>query len=186
MKKYSVAETEKKVKKIFTIICDTLELIVAVIVAIGVILAMLSLIPELGGLLKSDTGALTPFLEQVFTVVIGVEFLKMLCRPNSDNVFETIIFLVARHMIVNDTSPLEDLLSTVSIVLLCLVRRYLKETGRRAGRAGLLFCGFSIVPGMHLPAMRLPEREARRLATQKKMRCQDERAASGGTQRDYA
>ena len=66
MKKYSVAETEKKVKKIFTIICDTLELIVAVIVAIGVILAMLSLIPELGGLLKSDTGALTPFLEQVF------------------------------------------------------------------------------------------------------------------------
>ena len=127
MKKYSVAETEKKVKKIFTIVCDTLELIVAVIVAIGVILAMLSLIPELGGLLKSDTGALTPFLEQVFTVVIGVEFLKMLCRPNSDNVFETIIFLVARHMIVNDTSPLEDLLSTVSIVLLCLVRRYLKR-----------------------------------------------------------
>ena len=68
MKKYSVAETEKKVKKIFTIVCDTLELIVAVIVAIGVILAMLSLIPELGGLLKSDTGALTPFLEQVFPV----------------------------------------------------------------------------------------------------------------------
>ena len=63
MKKYSVAETEKKVKKILPIVCDTLELIVAVIVAIGVILAMLSLIPELGGLLKSDTGALTPFLE---------------------------------------------------------------------------------------------------------------------------
>ncbi len=135
MKKYSVAETEKKVKKIFTIVCDTLELIVAVIVAIGVILAMLSLIPELGGLLKSDTGALTPFLEQVFTVVIGVEFLKMLCRPNSDNVFETIIFLVARHMIVNDTSPLEDLLSTVSIVLLCLVRRYLKRD-REESREG--------------------------------------------------
>ena len=128
MKKYSVAETEKKVKKIFTIVCDTLELIVAVIVAIGVILAMLSLIPELGGLL-------TPFLEQVFTVVIGVEFLKMLCRPNSDNVFETIIFLVARHMIVNDTSPLEDLLSTVSIVLLCLVRRYLKRD-REESREG--------------------------------------------------
>ena len=127
MKMHSVEETEKRVKKIFTTICDMMELVVAVIVAIGVALAMLSLIPELGGLLRSDAGALTPFLEEVFIVVIGVEFLKMLCRPNSDNVFETIIFLVARHMIVNTTTPLEDLLSTVSIILLCLVRRYLKR-----------------------------------------------------------
>ena len=52
MKKYSVAETEKKVKKIFTIICDTLELIVADIVAIGVVLAKVLLIPELGWVLQ--------------------------------------------------------------------------------------------------------------------------------------
>lgn len=127
MRKYSVEETEKRIKKIFTTVCDILELVVAVIVAVGVVLAMLTLIPELGGMLAGEAGALTPFLEQVFTVVIGVEFLKMLCRPNSDNVLETIIFLVARHMIVNSTTPLEDLLSTISIVLLCLVRRYLKR-----------------------------------------------------------
>ena len=42
MKKYSVAETEKKVKKIFTIICDTLELIVAVILAIRGVFGQLS------------------------------------------------------------------------------------------------------------------------------------------------
>ena len=66
--------------------------------------------------------------EQVFLVVIGVEFLKMLCRPTADNVLETIIFLVARHMIVvTTTTPLDDLISTISIVLLCFVRRYLKE-----------------------------------------------------------
>lgn len=41
---------------------------------------------------------------------------------------ETLIFLVARHMIINSTTPLEDLLSTISIVILCLVRRYLKST----------------------------------------------------------
>ena len=52
----------------------------------------------------------------------------MLCRPTADNVLETIIFLVARHMIiVTTTTPLDDLISTVSIVMLCFVRRYLKE-----------------------------------------------------------
>ena len=38
-------------------------------------------------------------------------------------------------MIVNDTSPLEDLLSTVSFVLLWLVRRYLKRD-REESREG--------------------------------------------------
>lgn len=130
MNKKSFSERERKLRRMSTIICDTLELVVAVIVLIGVVFAILSLIPEVGHLWKESetTTEFTHFLEQVFTVVIGIEFLKMLCRPNSDNVFETIIFLVARHMIINTTTPLEDLLSTVSIVLLCLVRRYLKET----------------------------------------------------------
>lgn len=136
MSRQSFSEREHKLKKMFTIVCDTLELIVAVVVVIGVAIAILSLFPEIGHLWKENGGSteFVHFLERVFTVVIGIEFLKMLCRPNSDNVFETIIFLVARHMIINTTTPLEDLLSTISIVLLCLVRRYLKET--RHGEGG--------------------------------------------------
>lgn len=130
MNKNSFSEREHKLRRMSTIICDTLELVVAVIVLIGVGIAIFSLIPEIGHLWEQNGRSMEfiHFLEQVFTVVIGIEFLQMLCRPNSDNVFETIIFLVARHMIINTTTPLEDLLSTVSIVLLCLVRRYLKET----------------------------------------------------------
>ena len=96
------------VKKWVTELCHILELIAAIFVFIAVVIALIALIPHL--------------------VVIGVEFLKMLCRPTADNVLETIIFLVARHMIVvTTTTPLDDLISTISIVLLCFVRRYLKE-----------------------------------------------------------
>ena len=56
MKKYSVAETEKKVKKIFTIICDTLELIVAVIVGNRGIFVLRSLSRESGRVVVSDSG----------------------------------------------------------------------------------------------------------------------------------
>ena len=92
------------VKKWVTELCHILELIAAIFVFIAVVIALIALIPH------------------------GVEFLKMLCRPTADNVLETIIFLVARHMIVvTTTTPLDDLISTISIVLLCFVRRYLKE-----------------------------------------------------------
>ena len=107
-----------------------MELIAAIFVFIAVVIALLALIPHVSELWqnRADTGAMLEFIEQVFVVVIGVEFIKMLCRPTADNVLETIIFLVARHMIVvTTTTPVDDLISTISIVLLCFVRRYLKE-----------------------------------------------------------
>ena len=61
-------------------------------------------------------------------LVIGIEFLEMLCRPSSENVIEVLIFLVARHMIVGDTTPYQDFVSVISVALLCVVRRYLRIT----------------------------------------------------------
>ena len=116
--------------KLVSEMCHVLELIAAIFVFIAVVIALLALIPHVSELWqnRADTGAMLEFIEQVFVVVIGVEFIKMLCRPTADNVLETIIFLVARHMIVvTTTTPVDDLISTISIVLLCFVRRYLKE-----------------------------------------------------------
>lgn len=129
MKSSTIKDAEKRFKRLTTIICNTLEIVIAAIVIIGILIAISSLFPGLVQLAQNKgTENFFHFLEQIFTVVIGIEFLKMLCRPNSDNVMETLIFLVARHMIINSTTPLEDLLSTISIVILCLVRRYLKST----------------------------------------------------------
>lgn len=129
MKSSTIKDAEKRFKRLTTIICDTLEIVIAAIVIIGILIAISSLFPGLVQLAQNKgTENFFHLLEQIFTVVIGIEFLKMLCRPNSDNVMETLIFLVARHMIINSTTPLEDLLSTISIVILCLVRRYLKST----------------------------------------------------------
>lgn len=127
-------ELYEKIKKLVTDISHVLELIAGLFVLIAVVITMASLIPEIPQLAYNhgSTEYFLEFIEQVFLVVIGVEFLKMLCRPNSDNVLETIIFLVARHMIVvTTTTPLDDFISTISIVILCLVRRYLKERRRQ-------------------------------------------------------
>ncbi|MCF0131104.1 MAG: hypothetical protein HUJ71_05220 [Pseudobutyrivibrio sp.] len=123
---------ELRIKEFFIFICHILEYILASFVLIAVIIATISLIPSLKDCVivsfSGDYVIFNHFLEQVFAIVIGVEFLKMLCRPNSDNILETIIFLVARHMIMaGDTTPIDYLVSTVCIVILCFVRRYLKD-----------------------------------------------------------
>lgn len=114
---------------IFLKMADVLEMIAAILVSAAIIMALLKLIPEIGALWKSGVNyaSFQGFLEETLAIVIGIEFLKMLFRPSSDNVLETIIFLVARHMIVSKTTPFEDLISTISIVLLVLVKKYLAD-----------------------------------------------------------
>ena len=76
------------------------------------------------------------YLDEIFVIVIGIEFLQMLCRPNSDNIMEVLIFLVARHMIVTETTAVEDFISVISIILLCVLRRYLHVTREKMKAEG--------------------------------------------------
>lgn len=118
-------------------ICQVLEMAVAVIVLLGIMLSVVSLLKDVSVFqhLLNDMSSFQEFLEKIFVIVIGIEFLQMLCRPNSDHVLEVLIFLVARHMIIGDTSPYEDFVSIISVALLLVVRRYLhvnkeKEKGK--------------------------------------------------------
>ena len=118
---------KNRFKKDIQRLCETLEMAVALVVLTGIILTILSLLSdfEIFRSMLEDTAQFKPFLEDIFVIVIGIEFLQMLCRPNSDNVMEVLIFLVARHMIVGTTTTFEDFVSVISVSLLCVLRRYL-------------------------------------------------------------
>lgn len=88
-------------------------------------------------LLKSgNTAEFLIFLEDMFSLVVGIEFIKMLCRPSADNVIEVLIFLTARHMIVGGSSSLDIFLSVLSVALLYGVRYGLRLMKRRTGKGG--------------------------------------------------
>ena len=88
-------------------------------------------------LLKSgNTAEFLIFLEDMFSLVVGIEFIKMLCRPSADNVIEVLIFLTARHMIVGGSSSLDIFLSVLSVALLYGVRYGLRLMKRRTGKSG--------------------------------------------------
>ena len=116
-----------KLRKGLYQVSEGLELIIALVAVIGVVIATLNLFPEL--LLywqnRTDAEAFLIFLDAVFDVVIGLEFIKMLCKPSSQNIMEVLIFLIARHMIVQKTSALEYYFSSADS---CLQQNRIKSS----------------------------------------------------------
>ena len=127
-----------KILKTIQKVCDIQELLVAVLVAAGLICSLILYLPVgLELLLKSgNTAEFLIFLEDMFSLVVGIEFIKMLCRPSADNVIEVLIFLTARHMIVGGSSSLDIFLSVLSVALLYGVRYGLRLMKRRTGKGG--------------------------------------------------
>ena len=87
---------------------------------VGVAVEMLS---KPSALLHSEN--FNHFLELCLNVVVGIEFLKMLCRHNMDAVIEVLLFTLARHLIIGQHTMLEGLLCIVSIAILFVVRKFL-------------------------------------------------------------
>lgn len=124
----------KKIVKTLQQICRMLELVVAVFVLVGILLAIISLLKDdikIFEELLSDMSTFRHYLEKIFVLVIGIEFLEMLCHPNPDNVIQVLIFLVARHMIVGETTPYEDFVSVLSIAVLFVLRKYMHSGDKK-------------------------------------------------------
>lgn len=107
--------------------CDFLELVMALIMVVAIVVAVASLwgpfLEFVNG--RFESGAFLTFVGYIFNILIGIEFLKMLSHPSADTVLEVLIFLVARHMVIEDTSVIENLLSIVSIGALFAIKKYL-------------------------------------------------------------
>ena len=67
----------------------------------------------------------TQYLNIAYNIVIGIEFVKMLCRHNVDSVIEVLLFAIVRQMIVEHNNSFETLVGVLSVALLFLVRKYL-------------------------------------------------------------
>ncbi len=115
---------------------EVMELFMAGAVVFGLLIAAAALGPALSEYWqhRMEAGAFLEYLDAVFNVVIGIEFIKMLCKPSSANIIEVLIFLIARHMIVTATTPLEDLLSVVRIGIIFYFRRFMPATKHDGGQ----------------------------------------------------
>lgn len=106
---------------------DFLEIIIGILLAISISILLIFLVTDLKliAMNKNGIGSFNNFLASAFNLVIGIEFIKMLCKHTPATVIEVLLFAIARQLIVEHTSTLENLIGIISIAILFAVRKYL-------------------------------------------------------------
>lgn len=116
-----------RIKETILQFCEWFELVLALLVVLGLLLSFINTFtnPKIYDGVLDGTISFLAFLEMIFGMIVGIEFLQMFCKPNSDNVIEVLIFLVARHLILQNTNSTQDFLAVIAVCILCIVRRCL-------------------------------------------------------------
>ncbi len=104
---------------------------IAVIVGLAVIVFGIRLVGDVIdiSILGKTSGTMTDVLGGAITVAIGAELIKMLCKHTPETVIEVLAFALARNLIVEHTSPLENLITVSAIGVLFVIRRFLLRKG---------------------------------------------------------
>ncbi|WP_177975839.1 phosphate-starvation-inducible PsiE family protein [Eubacterium sp.] len=118
-----------KIRRMIDRASELLELAINIIIIIAVIVAVISLWKPFMEFVQNreSAHAFLDFLGYVLNVLIGIEFFKMLCKPDVDTILEVVMFVIVRHMVVLETSTVENLLTIVGMAIIFAIKKFLKE-----------------------------------------------------------
>ncbi len=104
----------------------TMEIFIGFLLLAALLSACIGLIHDFAPLQLIDNPKdFSTLLSAAATLVLGIEFVRMLSTHTLDSVLEIMLLAIARQMIVEHTTPLENMISVISMALLYLVRKYL-------------------------------------------------------------
>lgn len=113
-----------------------IEVFVSILVLLALVVFSAGLVKELYATAIMNYGNpefLSDFIGSAFQIVIGVEFIKMLCKHTPATVVEVLMFAIARQMVVEHSTPLENLICIAGITILFAIRRFLFTDGDKEG-----------------------------------------------------
>ena len=103
------------------------EIVLSIIILIVIALAGIRLIFTITEIpiMDMDIDFFTTFLANGLSLVVGVEFVKMLCTHTPGTVIEVLLFAISRQMIVGHVSGFEVLAGVAAIAGLFATHKYL-------------------------------------------------------------
>jgi hypothetical protein len=118
-----------KAKKLVGLL-DRVTYYIEAIVAILLLLAVITLLAvmicnQIGIQVSALDIDFDNILSNVFTLVIGVEFTKMLCKHTAETVIEVLLFAIARQIVLSHGDALNMLLGVTAIAGLFAIKKYL-------------------------------------------------------------
>ncbi len=139
MNELKTESVREKMRRRLDKYCDSLELLLAMLVGLVLVFTAATYILTSFGLtdLMPDTGWFQTFLKNIFNLVVGIEFIKMLLKPSAENVIEVLVFLVTRYLIIDHSSALGIFACVSCIILLYASHFFLKYLKLRLTASGL-------------------------------------------------
>lgn len=138
-------------------LADILEVVIGIVLIVSIVILLIFLIADLKIIVmnKNDQESFNTFLASAFSLVIGIEFTKMLCKHTPATVIEVLLFAIARQLIVEHTSTLENLIGIASIGILFAIRKYLfynfDEVDKNIYRASELIKKINLLERIEIP-----------------------------------
>ncbi len=113
-----------KLEHFYRRVLHILELVIA---ALTVIVLVVCLGVEIYRMFTTPDyfGNLNTFLHNILTIVVGLEFVRMLIDMTPGNTLEVLIMATARHIIMNHDDPITLMIGIVCIAGLFATRRFL-------------------------------------------------------------
>lgn len=109
---------------IFRRILHIIERIIAVIILVVLLSALAMEVYNL--IIDPETITdIHEFLNNILTIVVGLEFVRMLIDLTPGNTVEVLIMATARHVIMNHDNPVTNLIGILCIAGLFATRRFL-------------------------------------------------------------
>ncbi len=115
---------KNKISKAFHTIVHVLEYCIA---ALTIIVLMIVLGLEIYKMFTVDGyfDSASTYLQHVLTIIIGLEFVRMLINLTPANVIEVLIVAIARQIIIDHSSPIVNISCVLCIGGLFAVRKFL-------------------------------------------------------------
>ena len=113
-----------KVEHFYRRVLHILELVIA---AVSIIVLLISLGLEVYRMFTVSEyfSSIHTFLHNILTIVVGLEFVRMLIDMTPANTLEVLIMATARHIIMNHDNQWTLLIGIVCIAILFATRRFL-------------------------------------------------------------
>ncbi|MEG0330550.1 MAG: transporter [Longicatena sp.] len=105
-----------------------IEIFIAVLLLIAIIASTLQATFGAGKQLFEQTFSLSALLANVLSLVVGVEFVKMLLLHTPDSVIEVLLYAVARQIIISHDSALENLIGVLAVAIIFIIKKYFLDT----------------------------------------------------------
>lgn len=121
-----MSNKKQKISTIVFTISRFFEIALSVIMILTILAMLLSVISNLISIPISTMTSeqFTELLSNILTMLVGVEFIKMLAKHTEENQLEVLTFAIIRQMVVKCENMGETLLGMFAIGLVFLVRKY--------------------------------------------------------------